>query len=48
MAGAEVRAISDRGVNVTMKHYAAYTQEAGRVGDQPSGSAQTVNNIVSE
>jgi beta-glucosidase len=48
MAGAEVRAISDRGVNVTMKHYAVYTQEAGRVGDQPSGSAQTVNNIVSE
>jgi beta-glucosidase len=48
MAGPEVRAISDRGVNVTMKHYAAYTQEAGRVGDQPSGSAQTVDNIVSE
>jgi beta-glucosidase len=48
MAGAEVRAISDRGVNVTMKHYAAYTQEAGRVGDQPSGSAPTVNNVVSE
>ena len=48
MAGPEVRAISDNGVNATMKHYAAYTQEAGRVGDQPSGSAQTVNNIVSE
>jgi beta-glucosidase len=48
MARPEVRAIADRGVNVTMKHYAAYTQEAGRVGDQPSGSAQTVDNIVSE
>jgi beta-glucosidase len=48
MAGPEVRAISDHGVNVTMKHYAAYTQEAGRVGDQPSGSAQTVDNILSE
>nr|WP_166180790.1 glycoside hydrolase family 3 C-terminal domain-containing protein [Altererythrobacter segetis] len=48
MAGPEVRAISDHGVNVTMKHYAAYTQEAGRVGDQPSGSAQTVDNVISE
>ncbi len=48
MAGAEVRAISDGGVNVTMKHYAAYAQEAGRVGDQPSGSASTGNNLVSE
>lgn len=48
MAGPEVRAISDRGVNTTIKHYAVYTQEAGRVGDQPSGSAPTVNNIISE
>jgi beta-glucosidase len=48
MAGAEVRAISDQGVNATIKHYAIYTQEAGRVGDQPSGSAQTVDNVVSE
>lgn len=48
MAGPEVRALSDHGVNATVKHYAAYTQEAGRVGDQPSGSAPTVDNIVSE
>ncbi len=48
MSGPEVRAISDHGVNATMKHYAVYNQEAGRVGDQPSGSAPTVDNIVSE
>ncbi len=48
VAGAEVRAISDQGVNATIKHYAAYNQEAGRVGDQPSGSAPAVDNIVSE
>ncbi|HSQ96073.1 MAG TPA: glycoside hydrolase family 3 C-terminal domain-containing protein [Croceibacterium sp.] len=48
MAGPEVRAISDHGVNATMKHYAVYNQEAGRVGDQPSGSAPTVDNIVNE
>src|SRR6478735_304519 len=48
MAGPEVRAISDGGVNATIKHYAIYNQEAGRVGDQPSGSAPTVNNVVSE
>jgi len=48
MAAAEVRALGERKVNVTMKHFAVYTQEAGRVGDQPSGSSPTGNNIVSE
>ena len=48
MAGPEVRAIGDQHVNATIKHYAVYNQEAGRVGDQPSGSAPTVDNIVSE
>jgi beta-glucosidase len=48
MAGAEVRALSDGGVVTTMKHYTAYAQEAGRVGDQPSGSSPTGNNLVSE
>ncbi len=48
MAGPEVRAISDQGVVATIKHFAVYNQEAGRVGDQPSGSAQAVDNIVSE
>jgi beta-glucosidase len=48
MAGAEVRALADGGVMSTMKHYAVYAQEAGRVGDQPSGSAPTGDNIVSE
>jgi beta-glucosidase len=48
MAGPEVRAIGDHGVNATIKHFAVYNQEAGRVGDQPSGSAPAVDNIVSE
>lgn len=48
MAGAEVRALSDGHLLTTMKHYAVYAQEAGRVGDQPSGSAPTGDNIVSE
>jgi len=48
MAGPEVRAIADQGVNATVKHFAVYTQEVGRVGDQPSGSAPSVNNIVGE
>lgn len=48
MAGAQVRALSDGHLLTTMKHYAVYAQEAGRVGDQPSGSAPTGNNIVSE
>jgi beta-glucosidase len=48
MAGPEVRAISDQGVVATIKHYAVYSQEAGRVGDLPSGSAPSVDNIVSE
>ena len=48
MAGPEVRAISDQGVVATIKHYAVYNQEAGRVGDLPSGSAPSVNNIVGE
>jgi beta-glucosidase len=48
MAGAEVGALADGKVMSTMKHYAVYGQEAGRVGDQPSGSSQTGNNVVSE
>jgi beta-glucosidase len=48
MAGPEVRAIGEQHVSATIKHYAVYNQEAGRVGDQPSGSAPTVDNIVSE
>jgi beta-glucosidase len=48
MAGPEVRAISDQGVVATIKHFAVYTQEAGRVGDLPSGSGPSVDNIVGE
>ncbi|MEO6387790.1 MAG: glycoside hydrolase family 3 C-terminal domain-containing protein, partial [Croceibacterium sp.] len=48
MSGNEVRALADGGVIATMKHYAVYGQEAGRVGDQPSGSSPTGNNVVSE
>jgi beta-glucosidase len=48
MAAAEVGALSAGGVLVMMKHFAVYTQEAGRVGDQPSGSGTAGNNIVSQ
>ncbi|WEK47142.1 MAG: glycoside hydrolase family 3 C-terminal domain-containing protein [Candidatus Andeanibacterium colombiense] len=48
MAAAEVKAITARKVLVQMKHFANYAQEAGRVGDQPSGSAPAGNNAVSE
>lgn len=48
MAAAEVGALSEGGVLVMMKHFAVYTQEAGRVGDQPSGSGTAGNNIVSQ
>ncbi|MBO9498506.1 MAG: glycoside hydrolase family 3 C-terminal domain-containing protein [Novosphingobium sp.] len=47
-AAAEVKAIGDRKVLVQMKHFANYGQEAGRVGDQPSGGAPAGNNAVSE
>jgi len=48
MAAAEVHAITGHKVLVQMKHFAAYTQEAGRVGDQPSGGNPAVNVAVSE
>jgi beta-glucosidase len=48
MAAAEVGALSEGGVLSMMKHFAVYAQDAGRVGDQPSGSGQAGNNIVSE
>lgn len=48
MAAYEVGAISEGGVLAMMKHYAVYGQDAGRVGDQPSGSGQAGNNLVSE
>lgn len=48
IATAEIAAIQANHVVATMKHYAAYAQEAGRVGDGPSGARPTVNNMVSE
>jgi beta-glucosidase len=48
MAAAQVRALTEGNVLTMMKHYAVYAQEAGRVGDQPSGSSPTGDNIVSE
>ncbi len=48
MAAAQVGALSEGGVLSMMKHFAVYAQDAGRVGDQPSGSGQAGNNIVSE
>jgi beta-glucosidase len=44
----EIKAIQAHNVMVTMKHYAAYAQEAGRVGDAPAGARPTVDNILSE
>jgi beta-glucosidase len=46
--GAEVKGIQSKHVIVTMKHYAVYTQEQGRVGYQPIGMQPAVNEIVSE
>ncbi len=48
MVAPEIRAIQAHEVVATMKHFAVYNQESGRVGDQPSGSAQAVDNRVSE
>ncbi|MFC3097324.1 beta-glucosidase [Alteraurantiacibacter palmitatis] len=48
MAAAQVGALTEGGVLTMMKHYAVYSQDAGRVGDQPSGSGPVGNNIVSE
>ncbi len=44
----EIAAIQARHVIVTMKHFAAYTQEQGRSGDQPTGSRPGVNEDISE
>ena len=48
MTAPEVAAIQSRHVMVTLKHFAAYTQEQGRVGDSPTGQGPAVNEIVSE
>lgn len=48
IVGPEIHAIAANHVVSQMKHYAAYTQEQGRVGDQPSGQQPAGNNEVSE
>jgi beta-glucosidase len=48
MTGPEVAAIQSQHVMTTIKHFAAYTQEQGRVGDSPTGVGPAVNEIVSE
>lgn len=44
----EIVAIQSNHVIATMKHFAAYTQEQGRSGDQPTGSRPAVNEEISE
>ena len=46
--GPEIAALQEHHVIATMKHYAAYTQEQGRVGDSPVGSRPAVNEQISE
>lgn len=48
IVGSEIRAIQSKHVLTTMKHFAVYTQEQGRLGDQPIGHKPAVNEIVSE
>jgi beta-glucosidase len=48
LAAREVAAIQAEHVLVTAKHYAVYTQEQGRLGDNPIGERPAVNQIVSE
>ena len=48
LAAREVAAIQSEHVLVTMKHFAVYTQEQGRLGDSPTGERPAVNQLVSE
>jgi len=46
--GPEIAALQGNHVIATMKHYAVYAQEQGRVGDQPTGTRPAVNEEISE
>lgn len=46
--GPEIAALQGNHVIATMKHYATYAQEQGRVGDQPTRTRPAVNEDVSE
>ena len=48
LTGPEVAGIQSRHVIATIKHFAAYTQEQGRVGDSPAGMGPAVDQLVSE
>jgi beta-glucosidase len=48
LTGPEVKAIQSNHVMTTIKHFAAYTQEQGRVGDSPTGFGAAVDETVSE
>jgi beta-glucosidase len=48
MAAREVAGIQSQHVMTTIKHFAVYTQEQGRLGDNPTGERPAVNQIVSE
>jgi beta-glucosidase len=48
LTGPEVLAIQRNHIVVTIKHYAAYTQEQGRTGDPPFGENPAVNVLLSE
>ncbi len=47
MAAREVAGIQSQHVLTTIKHYAAYTQEQGRLGDNPTGERPAVDQVVS-
>jgi len=46
--GPEVAAIQSHHVITTMKHFAVYTEEQGRCGDQPTRERPAVNEAVAE
>lgn len=48
MAAREIAGIQSEHVLTTIKHYAVYTQEQGRLGDNPTGERPAVDQIVSE
>jgi beta-glucosidase len=48
LATPEVAAIQSHHVRTTLKHFAAYTQEQGRIGYVPIGKGQAVNEQVSD
>jgi beta-glucosidase len=48
VVGPEIRAIQAHHIIATMKHFTAYNEEQGRLGDQPIGVGPAVNEVMSE